>query len=367
MNEAIYDPYEELDEAQNTAVPLSRYAHIIGYDECAFWGVVHSGQSFEPWTEYQRRQMAQALAEAQHDMEGVIGYPLAPTFVVGTLAEERNGDLRLVDDQTYRGVQLARYGHVLAVGAPLRAMIEAGATVDTTNDPAVVGPFPTNATQAWEVKVYYPGGARAIQPSRVTLSGGMVTVEIPRCRLVRAGLLSNPRSGWMYEEDDNFLATVDLAEERVDPSRQAVLVRSNCGVSECSGGCGECTQDACAYVKDHEAGIVSVMPGVYADGTWSPRTATRRYDRVRLYYVAGQRRLAPRAESALVRLAHSKAPEAPCGDASVEHLWRRDRHVPDLLTRERLNCAFGLSDGAWSAYQTALRLKLWRMGTTETA
>lgn len=358
MNQSVYDIYEELTEQANCAISLPKYAQMIGYDECAFFGVVYEGQAQaacnDLWSEYQRLEMAQALAEAQADMEDVIGYPLCPTWIVGTPDEEPGGDLRRVDQQAYSRVQAARYPHVLEVGARATETVAAGAAVNHAGDPATVGPLATSALHSQEIKVYYPGSRREIVPSKVTMAGGDMTIEIPRCRLVRPDLLNNPRGGWGYEQTANFLAEVDVEREYVDPSRNAVLVRRDC---ECKSGCGDCTQDACIYVKDWEAGIFHVRPAVYEDGVWQPRSLTRRYDQVRLYYRAGARRLSPRLEASIVRLAHSKAPEAPCSCPHTEHLWRRDRNVPEVLTKERLNCPFGLSDGAWIAYRTAMLMR----------
>jgi len=53
-------------------------------------------------------------------------------------------------------------------------------------------------------------------------------------------------------------------------------------------------------------------------------------------------------------------PEEPCGCEVAQRLWRRDRHVPEVLTRERINCPYGLSDGAWQAWRFTQSMKLVR-------
>lgn len=363
--QGVYDQFEELSPYANCAVPLSRYAKLIGYDECAFWGVIYEGQErancSDLWSEFQRLEMAQALAEAQQDIERVAGYPLCPTWIVGDIGDEPNGDDRWVDVQPYRGRQLARYAHVIEPGVRATEVVSSGEPVDHTGDPATVGPVPTAATSAREIKVYYPGSNRQITPSQVTVSGGQVTIQIPRCRLVKQDLL-NSRGGVQYATLENFLETVDIVREYTDPSTNAVLVAPGCRNESCHGGCGECTHAACIYVRDHQIGALDVRPAAWAGGTWEPRRPCRGHELVRLYYKAGVQHLSVKAEMAIVRLAHAKAPEAPCSCPLTEHLWRRDRHVPDVLTRERLNCPFGLSDGAWVAYQYAKSLRVYRMG-----
>jgi hypothetical protein len=50
------------------------------------------------------------------------------------------------------------------------------------------------------------------------------------------------------------------------------------------------------------------------------------------------------------RLAHARMGEQPCGCALHERQWSLDRTVPSILTAERLNCPFGLEQGAWGSY-----------------
>ena len=80
-------------------------------------------------------------------------------------------------------------------------------------------------------------------------------------------------------------------------------------------------------------------------------------ERARLYYLSGLTALSQQMKSALVRLAHTKMPEELCGCDTYTRLWARDRHVPDVLTRERINCPFGMMDGAWEAFKIVQRLK----------
>ena len=103
------------DAWPNCAVSLARYAEIIGYDECAFWGVRYDGQeAFNCstfWSEWQRQEVADALSQAQHMLEDVLGYPLCPTWITGTIVDEE----RTVDQQEVTGNSICtRWGIVLA-------------------------------------------------------------------------------------------------------------------------------------------------------------------------------------------------------------------------------------------------------------
>lgn len=365
MNELVYDPYEELIAYGNCAVPLHRYAKLIGYDECAFWGVIYEGQSQTPcdplWSEFERMTIAQALAEAQQEIEQVVGYPLCPTWVVGQLADG-DGDVRWVDGQRYRGRQRARYSYLIEAGVRAIEVVASNAAVNHASDPTVVGPLATTATDPAEIKVYYPGSEREIYPSKVTIAEGSVTIQIPRCRMVKGQFTNQPKGGLLYELVSNFLETVDVKRVYNDPSTQAELVRPGCKNNACAGGCSECTHTACMHIRNARNGYVDVSPATYAGDGWQPAYPCQRYELVRLNYRCGLQKLSLQAEMAIIRLAHAKSPEEPCSCSRTNHLWERDRNVPEMLTRERLNCPFGLSDGAWQAFKFAQSLTNYRLG-----
>ena len=116
-------------------------------------------------------------------------------------------------------------------------------------------------------------------------------------------------------------------------------------------------QTGCLIIKDEKLGIISVQAGEYADGAWSGRAmCSRGHPMLHLYYKAGLQHMNAQAEDAIVRLAHSKMPDAPCGCDSVKSFWNRDRNVPQIMTAERLNCPFGMNDGAWIAWNFALQM-----------
>lgn len=364
-----YDPYEAGGDYGNCAVPLHRYAQLISYDECAFWGVRYDGQEEREcnslWTEIQRSAVAVALAEAQADIEGVVGYPLCPTWVGG------DGDLtgRWSDVQSVEGVYMTRYGYVITPGIRAESTIASGVTVNYgATDPATVGPVATSVTDPSEVWVFYPNSTRRIYPSSITISGGNLTLRIPKCRMVKPDLLNN-EDGVREEIVSNFLETVDIRRVYTDPSTQAVLTTSHiCGEVCVSEGCQVETQTACMLVRNNRLGFIRVYPATYSDGSWTVTTThcPKVYDQVRLYYQAGIRSIPPNLEMAIVRLAHTKLGESPCDCGVITTMWRRDREAPrGGLTRTLLNAPFGIMEGARHAYNVALRYKLYRGGIAQ--
>lgn len=340
-----------------SAVTLPEYAHIIGYRECAFFGVDHPDneqyQCREIWTKAQRDMIAYYLSEAQVEIENLTNYPLSPVWVTGQLDDQHEHDARFLDEQPATNHPSLAWGMILEAGIRAESVIEANAAVDLTNDPSVIGPIATTVTDIDEIFVYYPGTDIEIYPSKIALSGGNVTIEIPRCRMVDYDKLDNPTSGWAYDDDANFQATVDVKRVYNDPSVNAVLLSNHsCSLTCSASGCANFTQPACMRIKDAKQALVDVFPGSYDNG-WSRASTRRCFDYMQLNYRAGFKRLDNQFRDTIVRLAHSKMPIEPCGCDPVRFIWQRDRNIPPVITRERAACPFGLNDGAWIAYSFA--------------
>jgi len=357
-------PSEATLTAEDSAVTLPRYAQIISSPECAFMGVRRDSDTEyecrDIWEKRYRDLIQRYLAEAQIELEDEIGYFLMPRWVIG--AQTDGIPERQIDAQPYGWPVLARWGHVIEVGVRATASIAAGSVVDHSADPAVVGPIATTVTDTSEVKVYHPGTEVEIHPSAMTIAGGFLTITIPRCRMVLASLADNPAGGLDYDDTTNFEATVDVTREYCDPSTHAVLIWPHqcTSIDACSCTCGDYTQTGCIYIKDAVIGELDVLSATYSGGAWTRKTASccGTPAIVRLNYRAGVTTLTQQMEDAIVRLAHAKMPEEPCGCEIAQRLWARDREVPKALTRERANCPFGMSDGAWTAWRFAQTLKL---------
>ena len=207
---------------------------------------------------------------------------------------------------------------MIAGGIKGKTDISLGVAVSHAADPAVVGPIATTVTDENEIIVFHPGTDVEINPSAITISGGNVTIQIPRCRMVLASLAQTPADGLDYTDTTNFEQTVDVKRIYNDTSTQGELVYphgKSCGcVGTCSCSCGEDTDTACIYVRDSETGIVDVLKATYSGGVWSRATTRCGCAQIaRLNYYAGLDPLTPQAEDAIVRLAHSKMPDPPCG------------------------------------------------------
>ena len=225
-----------------SAVTLPRYAQIIGYTECSFFGVtrtddpLHSNKPL--WIKPERDQVAHFLAEAQAELEDVIGYPLAPRWIVN-------------EQRPYSFPLQARWTQVIKAGVEAEADVGLAEAVNHTDDPAVVGPVVTTVINEDEIHVFHPGTDIEICPSAITIEWGAVTIEIPRCRMVKAEDAADT-AGLDYDDttaSGPFLQTVDVKRIYNDPSTHATLVWPHCCSTSClTAGCSEYTKTGCIYV-----------------------------------------------------------------------------------------------------------------------
>lgn len=366
--ERFYDEFQIYDGA----VSIPAYANILGISECGLWGVVppnnERSQCKTVWTKRERDILARYLSEAQEEIEREIGFFLQPKWVVGTLAEQASGDPRYVEDtKWYRaGHQRTKWTNIIAGGIKATSDISLGkAPDDKSIDPMVFSAIATTVTDIDEVYVYHPGTDIPIIPSSIEISGGIMTIEIPRCRLVTEAASTSSESGISYSTLTNFEDTVDIKRVYNDPSTNAVLVAPhNCTASCSVNGCSEYTHDACIYVRDPVLGIVDILPGSYSGGSWTSTVTSccYNYTRARLYYQSGLVRITREAQEAVIHLAHTKISREPCQCEVTGKAWKDDNEIPAVQTAETINCKFGKKYGAWLAYQFTLAQKVVRGG-----
>ncbi len=332
-----------------SAVPLWRYCQRIGYREPAFFGLMHPDndqwECRQIWTESQRQMVAWALMEAQEEIEEEVGYALVPRWFA---------DERLV----YRSILQTRYAEVIAGGVMSDSLIADGVAVDYTTDPATVVVSGVSCSGD-DLHLFLPDSDIEVAPSEVESVSGTVTFSIPWARLVAEKYRDNPEEGWDYNDVATWgTPALDARCITNDPSTQAVLIARHGCTLKCSlSGCADYRETACIYVRDPRLGYVSVERADYEDGAWVRKCSSRRPKWVILNYYAGLSHVSRQAEDTVIRLAHSKMPEEPCGCEVTQRMWRRDRRVPEVITRERINCPFGMSDGAWTAWRFAQSMR----------
>lgn len=331
---------------------LARYAARIGYSECAFFGIHHPDNATYAcrtlWTQPQRDEIWHQLLLAQGMIEDVIGYPLAARWIEN-------------DRQPYGRYVQARWGRVIEAGVLSDVMVEAGAPVGYGTDPAVIGPVAVGDYTEADLHLFHVGTDIEIPFDDVTITGGAADFEVPWCRLVDPAHADNPITGWDYADVAVWGAeAVDVRALVTDPSTQGVLS----GRAICNG-CAGTEGTACTRVRDGRLGLLEVSPATWDEDSESWRSCDPCggcWEYVTLAYRAGELEPTRLAEDTVIRLAHANMPTEPCGCNVTQRLWERDRSVPQVVTRERLNCPFGISDGAWMAWRYATQQRIVRSG-----
>lgn len=359
---------ETLIDENDSAVKLARYAQLAGYSENQFFGLNNPDTQMAAckpiWTLPERAMLAKYLAEAQEEIEQVTGYPLAPRWFED-------------EQQEYSFPVHTRWGKVIEGGFRNTSVIHAGMPLVYAAGDPVAFFHATTVTDEDEIRIFHPGTEIEICPSYLTITGGNVLVEVPWARLVKESYLDNPADGWTYSDvppsgTSPYESTVDIVRVYNDTSIQGGLIwphlstsTCDCGCASCCGTCGEYSVNGCIYVRSGEVGTVDVMDAAYnrETGLWTatcPTCYCHEPELMRLNYRAGLTPLTKQAEDAVIRLAHAKMPSPPCGCGVIMEMWTRDRKVPDVLTAERENCPFGMSDGAWTAWRFANAMRLVR-------
>lgn len=367
--------HNSLIDETDSAVKLARYAQIIGLSEDQFFGIANPTTSVDScnpiWTLRERQRIARYLAEAQTEIEQVVGYPLTPRWIEDEQKPypfDPNAPL-----YHYKPI-FAKWGKIIEIGYWVRTMIHAGIAPSYAADPATFS-HATTVTDEAEIHIYHPGTAIEIYPSSITIAAGTVTVEIPWARLVKLASQDNPSTGLTYATvppapTSIYEATVDLMRKYNDTGIQGGLfwhhrssAECTCGCSSCCDGCGEYDITACITISNSEIGTLELSPADVSNGVWSSACDTcfcEEPDVVKMNYRAGETEMTAQIEDAVIRLAHSKMPSPPCGCGVANEYWTRDREIPDVMTPEQANCSFGQSRGAFFAWKQALALKLQR-------
>lgn len=357
----VLAPHGLIDEGFN-AVRLAKYAQLT-QQECAFFGVLDPLEPVDDacspiLTLPEREQIARYLGEAQDEIEQVIGYPLAPRW--------------FTDELPYAFTVHAKRKKIIEPGIMATEDVALGQAIVFAIDPAVIGPLATTVMDADEIHIYHPGTDIEIDPSSIEITAGLLTIEIPRCRLVNAASVDNPQAGLDYADvppsaTSPFEDEVDIKRVYNDPYTQGMMVWPHQFSESCACGCmvcGEYTHEACLYVRNGETGALDILYAHLVGSVWTHSCTCICIlpQLVRVNYYAGLIPLTKQAEDAIIHLAHAKMPRPSCGCGILRDKWDADRVVPENMTAEQAGNPFGQSAGAFTAWKFANTMKVYRMG-----
>jgi hypothetical protein len=320
------------------AVSLAEYAHRIGYRDCAFFGVNHPNNDQyacrEIWSLAQRQAIEMSLLQAQDMVERAASFFFVPKWVVD-------------EEHKFNRYQMLNWCYLIDVGVMTDTVISAAIVPGFVNDPEVIT-IPNVTCAIDDIHVMFGGTEQEITPTVKTLAAGVLTLEIPWCRLVDPAYQDNPLYGLEYADIATWgAASVDVrCLTNDDTSYMTLHRREYCNCDDYAG-------TGCAYIRNHKLSFLSIVPSTVFCGCWDWGTIS---------YLSGKTTLTQQDKDCIIRLAHSLMPDEPCGCTITQRLWQRDRRVPEILTRERLNCPFGMSDGAWNTWSYVNNIKVVRGG-----
>lgn len=395
-------------------LPLTTWAKIIGFHPLHFEQVrldeinPHCSEILftHPWQTadaVSREEIAQAIAEAEAQIENALGYHLAPTWDVDEwhpTARPYRAELVNYNGNDIRGFRQtvqAKFGYVIAGGIEAKSLIEADAPIVYTDvdsdgyDETATVIVSTSVTEPSEVAIYYPGKSGAdiweIRPTQVSISGGNATIVFRREQVVvpeKLDVLDIEGAEAIGTEDEDFLEEVDVYRHYNDPQTQASFLWEPLGMGcgSCNGGgCPSCAfsaQTGCLLIRgDPRLAILGYTPAEWDSGSssFSPRSwlLSRNPDIVRLYYYSGWRnkrlpytnRMDPEWERVVAYMAAAKLDRPPCSCAKGRwEYWRQDLLLssgdqdgnPIYKTPDGvLNNPFGTRRGEVYAWQRARR------------
>lgn len=391
-----------------TKLPIDSWAAIMGIHPMHFAGLY--SDTYMPdttcgmtWMQYSwmnadrisREEIAQAIKDAEDDIEALLGYHLLPDWIVKERLPITRPAVRETFNMSGRNVRGQRIsvqtnrGHILSGGVRTKTGIETVAVVrsDTDGDgyaETVTATVSTSVEDADEIKVYHLGFSGAddyeIRPIEVSIDtdADVATITFKSWQLIKPDLQENIKGVALDAEDaTNYDTQIDVYRVYNDPSTQVQFLWENDLVY--NTGCGSCTactlgtQYGCFHNRDARLGIIVPAPATWSasDQAFSVQnfSTCRGPDQVRLWYYSGYRdmRLSrPKSEMAkewqyaVAYLAAARLQKPSCGCDNVttfiEH-WQEMREFSSqatgtyFQTPSQLTNPLGSTNGAKYAYE----------------
>ncbi len=366
-----------------TLLPLDVYARLMGISPCAFNQVYNPLESYptdcnEVWLQSAtggqrfvgRDEIATAVRLAEEMIEKALGFAPAPRYYVRDSVEfpwPRRGQYTIVPEL------LVSNGYPLEFGtedtetliADNRAVVYSDRDGDGIPDTATITIVQAEmeaAEATWnQIAVYYPetyldwsprprDETWRIRPLQISVNPatGDVTLTGHRCQFVRPDLWDTD-APIPQDVDANFVSYVDIYRRYTNPEHQAQYIYPAYLDNSSQATCAETCQSACVRIYEARIGRVRAYPAIYYAGEWQ-RVGfpdCRAPDRVEFNYLAGHYRsiagwmeadlidlVKPNVAEAIVRLANTYLPEAPCSCARTQQRWLRDREEQEINNQD---------------------------------
>jgi len=329
---------------------LDMYRRISHIPRCVFNGVENPDETtagcdrvFQQW---QRDEISQSLYDAGGLLADELGYWLGAHYLVD-------------EGHSFTHPMTLNYGHIIGGGIEGLTEVTPSAS-DFTTDPATITVAQADFTDETEIKIVETSSGLQINVDSVAEVGTDYVISISQCKLIEWDDLEEqivaieydaafPAAIWLK------LADLTVYRSYLDTSSQATITFGPSCVCCCEdGACTGTDYTGCVYVMKPEISKISVSIANYSDGSWtcgSLSCGCYHGDKVKVRYKAGHE---PTGwERAQIALANTFLDFPPCGCSAFDYRMNRDRNIPAVLTRERIECPWGLTDGAWFAWKWA--------------
>lgn len=413
-----------------TLLSLDRYFQLMGLNPSHANGgatgttmAVSRNACQDVWTQHpwqgvgrvSREDLAEAIADAERDIAGVLGWWPAPVWTVEDqqpYPRHYRPEVWSYNSANARGMMQpvrAQWGNIIAPGRRAVdgyqnvAVVLSDADGDGLNETATVTATDATWTDVRQIKVYFE-----------IHSGDQVwEVRPPRTRtLTPAGVMTATFWAWQLIDPDlwealpavdepeaidwsvaaNIVDEVDVYREYNDTTDVSAElywepVCNDPVVCSCGGtGCTACqltTQDGCFHLRDPRGGLVVPAPGSYDDDNaqWAAESfaVCRDPDFVKLWYYSGlisdeyltYKTMDPLPQwlaMSIAQMATARLQKPLCACSNVTALadeWRRDLAMSTaagttMLSEDVLNNPFGTRMGEVLAWRRVSKLALRR-------
>lgn len=286
---------------------LDRYQEIMRLPAAAFNGLYKDEDAAcydcaAIWKRSDRDALALAIAQAEEMRERELGYFLYPKYT---------------DDEYHdynpRGIIILDRKHLIAVGSKVCTVLQSDFPFALSSGGVVIDPVVLtfeSSVSLDEIHVYYVGTDIEIFPSRKYVDGVNVVLEIPRSRLVDPGVDTNCDPAPRYDNDDNFVSSVDIKRCYTDPSDGAFVVWDTACCSPCDSAISSSSQLLHSTIISNRLSAINVRPASYSNGIWTFNCNISNNcipDRYKVSYLSGIR-YSVYTEMQTIRLAHTLIP-----------------------------------------------------------
>lgn len=339
-------------------MPLEFFRDILDFNPFWFWGMADNSEALRPGaqgglqgcrgvtkeTSWQDRDYAgrqdvrRAIARAEKRLAEQLRFYPAPMYFEETVQWPKYHDRTMIrsgpfdSDARWLNIKLSN-GYIQAVGVEARTSVALATPVTYTDtdgdgymDTATIGPIVTTLLDPKEIATYFVEADRygydksisekwRISPTKVTISGGSVTIRGPAWMFIRPVILSgvnvpdfdpNGTPSPLATTVDVYRKYTDGSSTNVDTSQGVIIWETRpyhgwwCGCSSCVGGSyagspydPAATARAVARVgiRDSKGAIVTPSESFYnsTNDTWASINTwvCDQPDRVTIRYLAG--------------------------------------------------------------------------------